>query len=58
MAALDFFFIVQLDLLEILHDNMGLITWCDVTSMSSSAISPFDWLRDDVPCDINVRLAE
>ena len=47
-----------MQLLEILHDNMGLITWCDIMPMSSSAISPFDWLSDDVSCDINVRLAE
>ena len=48
----------MMQLIEILDDNTGLITWCDITSMSSSAISPFDWLCNDIPCDINVPLAE
>ena len=34
------------------------IKWCDITSVSSSAISPFDWLRADLSCYTNVPLAE
>ena len=49
-------FIMQL--LESLNDYMGLITLCDIMSMSSLAISRCDWLRDDIPCDINVPLPE
>ena len=49
---------IIMKLLEILHDDMGMITLCDITSMSSSAISPSKWLHDDVPCDINIQLAE
>ena len=47
-----YLFIMQL--LKILHDNMDLIIKCDIKSMSSSAISTFDWLCYDVPCDINI----
>ena len=43
-------------LLEILHNNMGLITLCDINVFL--AISLFDWLCDDVTYDINIPLAE
>ena len=51
-------FVLIMHVFEILHDNMGLITWCDIMSIPSSAISPFDWLRNDVLNGINVPLAE
>ena len=42
---------------EKLPDNMDLVILCDIINVSSTAISPFDWLHSDVLYDINILLA-
>ena len=43
---------------SIFSENICEKTLHDINSMFSSVTSQFDWLCDDVPCDINVPLAE